>query len=115
MNDTAVMATLMRREPVGRLEHGHSTPSRRQRHRGRSTDDPTAYDCDVECCAHEGLGISVAPWAAASIHHLDVWNRHNETATPFTYVRELRRNLVPEIPRQNEHVIGARLPERIRI
>src|SRR5438477_650436 len=40
-------------------------------------------------------------------------DRDDETASPFADVRHLLHDLVLEIPRQNEHVVGARLADAL--
>src|SRR6476620_10247966 len=46
--------------------------------------------------------------------HPDLWNRHNELAAPVANVRKLRDDFFLQVPGQNQHVIGTRLPDPIR-
>src|SRR5262245_46866480 len=51
-------------------------------------------------------------WTSSA--HPDLWNGHDTAAAPFTDVRELFDDLVLQIPRQDQHVVRARLLDPLR-
>src|SRR5688500_11024378 len=53
------------------------------------------------------------PESAGSCQDLHFRNRHDELSTPLADIRELRDDLVLQVPRQNQHVIGAGLPDSL--
>ena len=54
-----------------------------------------------------------AKQAQRSIQHPHFRNRHDEPPAPLADVRGLRADLLPQVPRQDQHIVRPRRPDRV--